>query len=61
MGAADLGTDQGGSGFLDIGADILGDDTIGPAIRVKDMGPNTAYAEGPGWIPPQGGPQTVLW
>ena len=35
-----------------IGADVLGGGTISPAIRVIDMGPDTAYVEGAGRIPP---------
>ena len=61
MGASDSGNDQGGRGCLDIGADILGGGTIGPAIRVRDMGPDTVYTYGAGRIPPQGGPQTDGW
>ena len=40
-----------------IGADLLGGVAIGPAIRVRDMGPDTAHEEGVGQIPPLGGPQ----
>ena len=43
VGAADSGTEQGGSGCLDIRADLLGGGTIGPAIWVKDVDPDTAY------------------
>ena len=57
MGAADLYIDQGGSGCPDIGTDLLGGGAIGPAIRIRDMGPDAAYEEGIGRIPPQGGPQ----
>ena len=52
MGVADSGTEQGGRGFTDTGADILGGGTIGTAIQVIDMGPDPAYAEGDGRIPP---------
>ena len=39
------------------GTDIFFGGTIGPAIRVRDMGPETAYAEGVWRIPPYGGLQ----
>ena len=52
VGADGSVNDQGGSRCPDIRADILGGGTIGPNIRVKDMGPDTAYAEGVGQIPP---------
>ena len=48
----DLGTDQGGIGCPDIRSDLLGGGTIGPAIWVRDVGPDTGYAEGAGRIPP---------
>ena len=51
-GAANSGVEQGGSGFQDIGSDLLGGGAIDPGIQVKDMGPDTAYAEGVGSIPP---------
>ena len=57
VGAADSYTDQGGSGCPDIGTYFLGSGSISPAIRVRDMGPDAAYEEGVGRIPPQGGPQ----
>ena len=52
VGAAKLGTEQGGRGCPDIGAYLLGGGTIGTTIRIIDMGPDTAYAEGTGQIPP---------
>ena len=52
MGVADLGIEQGGSGCMDIGTDLLGIGIFGHAIRVRDMGPGAAYEEGVGWIPP---------
>ena len=52
MGAANSGIDQGGSRCPDIGTDIFGGGTIGPAIRVINMGPDTVYIEGAGIIPP---------
>ena len=54
MGAAGSSTEQGGRGRLDIRAYLLGGGTIGPAIRVIDLGPYPAYAEGAGQIPTQG-------
>ena len=51
VGAADSGFDQGGSGCLYIGTDLLGGGAIGPAIWVRDMGTDTAYAEGVGRFP----------
>ena len=50
--AADLGTEQGGSGFQDMWADLLGGGTISPALRVRDMGPDPPDAKGTGRIPP---------
>ena len=35
-----------------IGTYLIGGGAIGPAIQVIDMGPDTVYAEGVGWIPP---------
>ena len=52
MGAAESGTDQGGSGCPDIREDLPGGGTIGPAILVRYIGPEPAYAEGAGCIPP---------
>ena len=52
MDAADLGIDQVGGGCPDIGAYLLGIGAIVPAIRARDMGPDTAYAEGVGSFPP---------
>ena len=54
VGAADSYIDQGGSGCPDIGTDLLGGGAIGTAVRVRDMGPDAAYEEGIGRIPPQG-------
>ena len=50
--AADLGTDQEGSRCTDIGADLLGGGTIGTAILVRDMDPDTEYAKVAGRNPP---------
>ena len=52
MGASNLGVNQGGSGCLDIGTDLLGVGAIVPAIWVRDVGPDTANAEDFGRIPP---------
>ena len=52
VGAADLGTEQGGRVCLGIRADLLGGGTIGPDLRVREMGHNPADAEGDGRIPP---------
>ena len=57
VGPADSYIDQGGSGFPDIGGYLLGGGEIGPDIWVRDMGPDAAYEECVGHIPPQGGPQ----
>ena len=51
VGAANSGAEQGGSGYLDIGTYLLICGGIGPDIRVRDMGPDIAYAEGVGQIP----------
>ena len=56
MGAAELNIDQVGSGCSDIGKNLLGGGEMGPAIRVRDMGPDAAYEEGIGRIPPRSGP-----
>ena len=57
MGATDLGIDQGGSGCLEIGTDLLGGGKISLTIRVREMGTDVAYEESFGGIPPQGGTQ----
>ena len=54
MGATESGIEQVGSGCLDIGTYLLGGGAISPTIRVKDMGPDAAYGESVGRIPPQG-------
>ena len=46
------GNEKGGSRCTEIGAYLLGCGKISPAIRVRDMGPEPAYAEGAGRIPP---------
>ena len=58
VGAADSGIKHGGSGCPYIGTYLLGCGKIGPAIRVRDMGPDIAYAEGVRRFPPKGGLQT---
>ena len=57
MGAADSYFDQGRSGCPYIGTYLLGGGAIGPAVWVRDMGPDAAHEEYVGRIPPQGGPQ----
>ena len=52
VGASDSVIEQGGSGLLDIKTYLLGSGEIGPAIRVRDMGPDTSYADGVGWFTP---------
>ena len=52
VGASHLGVDKGGIGCQDIGTYLFGGGTISPSIRVIVMGPDTAYAEGVGRIPP---------
>ena len=52
VGAAGFSVDQGRSRCPDIGAYLLGSGVIGPDIWVRYMGPDTAYAEGAGLIPP---------
>ena len=52
VGTADVCTEKGGSRCPDIRSDLLGGGKIGPTIRVRDMGPDTAYSEGDGRIPP---------
>ena len=47
----------GGGGCPDLGPDILGGGSVGPLVRVRDVGDDAAHREGAGNIPPQGGPQ----
>ena len=58
MGTADSDIERGGSRCLDIGPNLFGGGAIGPAIRVRDMGPAAVHEEGVWRIPPLGGPQT---
>ena len=51
VGADKLDVEQGGNGCEYIGTDLFGGGAIGPAIQVRDMGPDTVYAEGVGFIP----------
>ena len=44
--------EQGGRGCQYIGTDLFGGGTIVPAIQDRYMGPDTAYAEGVGRVPP---------
>ena len=52
VGVSELGIEQGGSGCPETRKDLLGGGAIGPAIRVRDMGPDAAYEEGVGRIQP---------
>ena len=52
VGTSESGTEKGGSRCSDIRADLFGGGKIGPTIRARDMGPDTAYAESDGRIPP---------
>ena len=52
-----LGADQGGSICPDLGEDLRGGGSGGHALRVVDVGYDTAHREGFGKIPQQGGPQ----
>ena len=52
MGAADSDIDQGGGECPYIGTYLIGSGAIGSAIWVRDMGPDAAYEEGVGRIPP---------
>ena len=47
-----MGIEQGGSGSTDVRTYIIAGGAIGPAIQIRDMDPDTAYAEGAGWIQP---------
>ena len=51
MGADNLGVEQRGSRYPDIGTDIFGSGAISTAIWVRYMGPDTMYAEVVGRIP----------
>ena len=57
MGEADAGVYQGGGICLDLGPDILGSGSVGPFVRVRNVGDETVNWEGVGQIPPQGDPQ----
>ena len=58
MEEANMGIDQGGGRCPDLGPDILSVSAIDPAVRIRDVGDNTAHREGVGRITPQGGQQT---
>ena len=47
-----MGVEQGGSGCHDIGIDLFSGGASIPDIRVRDMVPDTVYAEGIGQILP---------
>ena len=57
VGAVEDGDDQGGCGYLDLGTDLLGDGSVGHAVRVEDMGHETPHWECSWRISPKGGPQ----
>ena len=52
VGASNSAVEKGGRGYLDIGTNLIGGGESVPAIRVRDMGPDTTYAEGVGRIQP---------
>ena len=54
MGEADAGVYQGGGRCLDLGTDILGGDSVGNVVRVRDVGNEPPHWEGVGRIPSQG-------
>ena len=59
VGKADAGVEQGGGGCPDLGTDILGGDSVGNVVRVRDVGDDAAHQEGVGRITPQYGTQYV--
>ena len=50
MDVDDSGIEKGGSGLPDIGTYLVVSGAIITSIRVRDMGPDTDYAEGFGQI-----------
>ena len=52
VGVAYSGTEQGGSGCTDIGADLLGGGTISTALRFIYMGTDPTDVDSAGRIPP---------
>ena len=52
------GVGKGGHGCPYLGKNICGGVLGSSTVWVGDVGDDTAYWEGFGWIPPQGGPQT---
>ena len=57
VGAADWGVELGGCGCPDLRIDLLIGGSVGHALRVGEVGHDTAHWESFGWIPPQGGLQ----
>ena len=57
VGATEYDIDQGRCGLSELVPYLLGGGSVGHALRVGDVGHDTANWEGFGWIPPQGGPQ----
>ena len=53
VGESDAGIEQVGCGCLDLGTDILCGGSVGPVVRVRDVGDDAAHWEGVGKIPPQ--------
>ena len=51
-GEADTGLEQGGGGCLYFGIDIIGCGSVGPVLRVRDVGDYIAHWEDVGQIPP---------
>ena len=57
MGAADWDIEQVGCGCPELGTYLLGNGSVGHAVRVRNVGHYTPHWECLGNIPPQGGPQ----
>ena len=43
VGATDVGVDQGGGGYSDLGPDMLGGGSYSPVVRVRDVSDDTAH------------------
>ena len=56
VGEADADIYQGGGGYLDLGPDILCGGSVGPVVKVRDVGYDATHQEGAGRIPQQGVP-----
>ena len=52
MGADVQGVEQGGSGCPNLGDNLCGGGSSGPAVRVRDVGDDTTHWEGFGRISP---------